>query len=386
MKIPKIYYIGLIISLLLLCLIEQNKRQELDWSTTYSSRDKIPYGTHVLYDMVTQGHWGDSLSRTNESFYTISITDTISAYNLVYIAQDIQFDFESNKQLLHHVSKGNQVLLVASRMPKKLMAKFGLEIKTHTLPSDNNTFQINSQVSFTDTIKVNKILANYKSISWGDTTKNVKALGTQNERTNFVAISHGKGQLYIHVNPQPFSNYYLLKDLSFDYINEIFALLSDAPLIWDDYMNNGSRSSTSELRYILQFDAIRFAFKILWLMLLLYLGLSWRRQQRAIPIIEAPRNNSVDFIATLTNLYLSNINHGMIASYRIRSFKRKITKRYGIHWNKSPEIVKQQLLVKCKIEDAQADKLISIIYKTDIKKIDQNTLIEINHTLDEYTS
>lgn len=384
MQIPKKYYIWLSIGLLLLVTFEFFKKQELDWRPTFSSFDQIPYGTEVAYKLAANGKWQDKIQQSNQTFYEFNLNDSSNA-TFIYIAKQISFDEESYKKLLAHVEKGNTAFIVSNNGINDLWKTFNIAINYKRATEDSLNLKLNDNTLFTYKKIKNKEFREYPYFKWGDSITNIQVLGKQNELINFINIQHGKGNLLLHLNPYAFTNYYLIQGKSFDYLNRVFTMLPNKPIVWDDYMNYGHRKPPSEMRVILSSLPMRIAYYFLVIILLLYIALAWRRKQRVIPVINPLKNSSIEFIDTLTNLYLSNKNNGIIAQYLIRNFRIKMNRKYFIHWNKPTLQIKQQLINKSGKSEQQVEQLLQKLNISQEKKsISQTELIELNRIIHEF--
>lgn len=385
MQIPRKYYIWLSFGLLLLITFEFFKKQELDWRPTFSSYDKIPYGTEVAYKLAGNGNWKNKIQRSNNTFYEYTSNDS-SENTFIYIAKQISFDKESYKRLLTFVEKGNTIFIASNNGINDLWKNFNVAINYKRVTEDSLTLKVGENTRFTYKKINNKSFNEYPYFKWEDSITNIKALGQQNKLINFINIKHGQGNILLHLNPYAFTNYYLIQDKSFDYVNEVFAMLPSKPIVWDDYMNYGHRKPPSEMRVVLSSLPMRMAYYILVVILLLYMALAWRRKQRVIPVINPLKNNSIEFIDTLTNLYLSNKNNSIIAQYLIRNFRIKMNRKYFIHWNKPTLVIKQQLISKSGKSEHEVEKLMQKLNISQEKKsISQTELIELNKTIQEFT-
>jgi len=62
-------YIILVIGIALLTYAELTKPKPLDWSTTFSKDDKIPYGANVLFNLLQDIFPKDAVIVKTESVY-----------------------------------------------------------------------------------------------------------------------------------------------------------------------------------------------------------------------------------------------------------------------------------------------------------------------------
>lgn len=142
-----------------------------------------------------------------------------------------------------------------------------------------------------------------------------------------LRIPHGKGYLHLCTVPLAFTNYYLLKDEGRGFMQAAFNLLPDRPVLWDEYYKAGRTGSTSPLRYILGQPALHWAYWTVIGLLLLTILVFARRRQRAIPVVEAPRNTSRDFADTIGRLYYFRGDHADLARKISAQFKEEVRRK-----------------------------------------------------------
>jgi hypothetical protein len=70
------------------------------------------------------------------------------------------------------------------------------------------------------------------------------------------------------------------------------------------FLESNSKSSQFLLRFILSNPALKYAWWVLLGGLALFIFFNAKRKQRIVPIVEPLKNNSVDFVKSIGNLYL----------------------------------------------------------------------------------
>jgi hypothetical protein len=385
MTIPKKYYIWLGIGLLLMIFVEFTKDQEINWNYTYSVRDEIPFGSHILYNLLNNGAWKDSIEISNQSFYERYQNDS-THYSCIFYANNIDFDNESLSKLVNHIAKGNVAFFIGNHFSENLLDTFNLTKEYRLLQTKGDSISIPSEkVTFIDS--TGKFF-NHKwrlNLTYEDSALQIKPMGFQNTYPNFVSVHMGKGTAYFHCFPNAFSNYYLINDISFAYANKVISYIPNGKIVWDDFMNYGYRKPPSEMRIFLSSLPMRTGYQILTFVLLLNLIFAWRRKQRIIPVIEPIKNSTHEFIQILTNLYLSNKNNNIIANYLIRSFQIKTKEKYLINWNKSTHHIVDHLAHKSGKPLLEVKSILTQCAKYENRKhISQNELIQLNKTIENF--
>src|SRR5690606_10183509 len=122
---------------------------------------------------------------------------------------------------------------------------------------------------------------------------------------NFIKVKHGKGVVFLHLEPEVFTNYYLLQKETFPVVYHSLQYLGDRQIVWYDGRSH-IKQETTPLRFILSDRALSSAWYLLLIALLFYLIFKSKREQRAVPIVEPEPNLSIAFAKTIGSLYYEN--------------------------------------------------------------------------------
>ena len=103
-------------------MIEIYRPKPLDWTRTFANKDKIPFGTELVYRLLSEQSKNQSINSVRIPVYN-QLTDgklpALSTYILVNNYCEI--DKNDTEQLINYASKGNTVFIAANGFPKKLM-------------------------------------------------------------------------------------------------------------------------------------------------------------------------------------------------------------------------------------------------------------------------
>lgn len=170
----------------------------------------------------------------------------------------------------------------------------------------------------------------------------VKIIGYGNNgQPNFIQLKKGEGNLYIHLSPMAFSNYFLLYRNNIEYFEKIFSLLpAGTPLvIWDEYFGSLSRDRSNNQGWfnaIMKNSYFRAGILTALLLILLYTLTEMRRRQRVIPVIKKPTNDFLDFVKTMGLLYYERGDHNNLAQKLSAYFMEHVRNRYKL-FSKDPD-------------------------------------------------
>lgn len=333
------YYIILFVVFSILVYVEYNKPKPIDWSQTFSSTDKIPYGTFVLREELKAAFPEKEIKENNRSYFQL-FKEEIEAPILV-INNEFSPSELDLKLLLNHVDKGYDLFIAATYFSTEFADTLGFE----------RSFNVKS-ILFSDSISelhfTNKKLAGEKYIYKKAITNSIfttldtlrtTILGKSRRGTNFVKIKHGKGNVFIHLEPMVFTNYNLLTEKNFQYAFKALSYLPYGEIIWDEYYKIGSGGGSSSgvgktpMYFILENPPLRYAWYILLLGMIIYILFEGKRLQRIIPVINPPKNTSLEFIETIGKLYFHRASHKDLAEKKFKYFADYLRTNYNLKSN-----------------------------------------------------
>lgn len=389
MKVPRKYYLFLLVGIILLIILEYFKPQPVNWSRTFSSKHEIPFGTEAIYRMLKSVFPGQHIDRSQTSFYTLE-EDHLNDVLIIGIANSITYDPPSLNKLLRNIEGGNDLFLSAYEIESKLLDTLGLKMNEKSLnwqrePKTLRAYDIKTRIDTISKLPVLRSMSSLKIIR--DSLFSKVRLGYMEDSLNFVRIKVGSGNIFIHTEPLAFSNYYFLKGDTYEYSEAIFKHMPNRNILWDHYHNANLLHNQTPLKIILQSTPLRYSYYTLIVLMVLYILLAGRREQRPIPILEKPANTSVDFIQTISNLYLNSKNHKAIALHRIHSFKNYLKDHFFVNWKLPQNEIIKKLGKKSGIGEKSVSELLDYISFIENKKqVTQKELIHLNKLIENFTN
>jgi len=416
MKDKKIKRYVILIALLFvgLVFVEMNRKEPLDWNPTFINSDKNPYGTYICYDLLKDVFpksqiWESRYPITNEleyvdedgnSYYERSEEDPLYK-NTSYIF--ISRNFDTNpmnyygasapgvdkldvNNLLSFVEEGNNAFIAAERMSGILLDTLKLKIETEWSSTDS-IYVFNDlrqkEYAFRGVQRGQHYIVRKDSCKLEMRTL---AYSKKLNRDIFVKIKHGKGYIYLHSMPTAFTNVELLKLHKYDFA---FACLSYLPkndnIIWDEYLKQGRVGEYSSFRVIWNHPALLYAYFILLFGGLIFMLFRAKRMQRIIPVVEPPKNTSVEFLNTISNLYYKKQAYTSIVEKRHSYFLEMVRSRYYLSTENINEEFMQNLSLKSGVD---ADIIKSIFDLRDYVRhqyyVSNDSLLKYNNKLEEF--
>lgn len=361
MKLRNIAIIGLLVALsLIYTWYEANRLQPLDWSDTYSPKDKIPYGTYVVYhslsELFPESEVYTSRLSINEA---LDLPEVENAATYVYIERYFNPDPVEMDRLLSWTEEGRDLFIAAEGMADTLLSLLSLEVETDyrkektllTFPgAERKTYSFNTGFS------------NYfipgESFR-GDT------LGVREHegRPDFLRIPYGEGQIWLNLNPRAFTNRWALDSTNGDYYYRALSWLpaKGQTLVWDAYKTLGRPGEQTPLRVVLRYPALRLALYLLLAYGMLYLFFRAKREQRPIPVVSPPENRMLGFISMLSSLFYKQQEHSAIALKQIDFFLGEVRAKYYIPTDRLDEQFVRLLSERSGVEQHKTEELVHLI-------------------------
>jgi hypothetical protein len=158
-----------------------------------------------------------------------------------------------------------------------------------------------------------------------------------------------------------------------------------APVWWDEYQKQGREEADSVFRVLLEHEALRWAYYIALAGLVLFVFFEGKRTQRIIPVLESPRNTTLEFVQVVGNLYFNFQDHKIIAEKKIHYFMEYLRQHF---YAASPELdAPFRELVAAKTGLALEEITLLCCLIGDIRaatKISEKQLIALNRQLEDF--
>ncbi|MGB3005674.1 MAG: hypothetical protein WBC06_04130 [Chitinophagaceae bacterium] len=378
---------------------DDNRR--MDERITLRKRDKIPYGTYVAYNNLKYlfpdaaiytnkkepGYW-DSLNTYDSDQAFVAITDRFSPYD------------DQIQRMITFARKGNDVFVstryIAASVDRILgcsSSSFDLSIVTAAdMPQE---MQISlKQPPFSDNVSYKypgkTFLTYFTSVDTVTTT----ILGVdEKKRPNFIHLKAGKGNIFIHLEPLAFCNFFLLHKQNISYYNKALSVINPAvkKIIWDEYFlsqrgdNEKDKEKKGWLSVLSRFPGLKAALLTALFLLLLYVLMEMRRKQRIIPVVNKPKNDSLDFVKTIGRLYYDKGDHKNLCRKMAAYFLEHIRTRYKLPTGILDDEFIKLLQFKSGAGEDEIRRIVSFIKNIDEAKIiNDKQLYEFHKQLDSF--
>ncbi len=350
MNFKKTYLFSLLaVSLLLTaCLGDlKSKRRIPSLVETFSKNDKKPFGANIAYRQLEAMYYRNTIRNKKQGFTKTwrDINDTSSLY--ICIAPALHVNEEEIEAMMEYIAAGNELFISAGYIDPQLLTKIKCNEMYHGTSAEEMFSYMKS--TFSNSIPDPKLLYSYyylpfKNYFFNLDSSNTRAIGyNEDKRPNAIVYFHGKGKLFLHCDPRAFSNYFLLQDKNYEYLQNALAFTKTVPehLYWDDYYyklwyrkkGKNDEKSFSTFSEIMKYPSLVYAFWISLALLLLYILFGGKRLQRIIEQLKPNENTTVTFTETIGRLYLQKKDNKNIADKMITYFNEYIRNKYFLNTN-----------------------------------------------------
>ncbi|RIY12176.1 hypothetical protein D0T11_05910 [Hymenobacter rubripertinctus] len=357
--------------------VEYFRPQPTNWRPTFINRDKIPYGTYVLFDQLPALFPGQLISTVRLPIASqllpglspdaaLDAAEQFSAAELapdstlaqppalpalrpdpgtyVFINDYFNCSRLDRDALLRYLSRGNAAFIAAEHITDVLLDSLGLDVRPAQEldsllelrrawrgPVSNQTTRVtlvNPPAGAQRTYRLPATEVPAYFVAHQGSRATVLARDAR-RRPVLVRVPVGRGSLLLSTTPAAFSNLLLLRPATAGFA---FATLSGLPVgrpvFWDEYQKQGPLGEQSLLRVLRQHVALRWALVAALVGAGLFALFEARRRQRVIPILKPLPNTTLLFTRTVAGLYRQGSNHAPIAEKKIGLFQEYLRTRY----------------------------------------------------------
>lgn len=395
-KLQKIFLFGFLLVLAALVYVEASKPQPINWFPSYNREDKIPLGTFVLHNLM-QESFQENFKETDIPPFEF-LQDSTHTGSYVFINDEINFDKTEMDSLFDWAAKGNTIFVSANYFGEKLLDTLNLKMKTAVSIKKIGTQPlvklVNKNIASDKVFHIKKDFP-VRYFSKIDTTSQtvlgisgayIDTLKIEEPQINFIKIPMGKGFIYLHSQPETFSNFFLLSGGDSEYTSQLLSYLNDGkPLYWDNYYKSGKHIDISPLRVLLNNKYFKWAYYFVLIGVLLFVIFEGRRKQRSIPIVEPLKNKTYEYTRTIAGMYLDKKENHLIAQKQITLFLEFIRTRLRVPTEKINERFYKTVAERSGNTHEDTLKLFTFIEKVnDQKNTSKEELLKLYQEIKEY--
>ena len=380
MKHTQTYFllIPVVAILLMACMGDSKSKKIPSLAETFSKNDKKPFGANIAYRQLATMLPDNEVIDKKQPFTKTweNISDTAAFY--VCITSKLFVNDEEVDAMMEYISAGNNLFISAGYIDETLLKRIGCNEKYSAVAIEEIAGNMN-KTAVSTLVKPNEAYAYYyfpfSNYFFNLDSSTTKAIGyNMAGQPNEIVYFLGNGKLFLHCEPRALSNYFLLKESNYKYMQHALAFTQTAPqhVYWDDYyskLRNRKRGKNDEKSFsafseIMKYPPLQYAFWLSLILLLLYIRFGGKRVQRVIEQLKPNENTTVTFTETIGRLYLQKKDNKNIADKMITYFNEYIRNTYFLNTNHINDDFIVVLTRKSGVEKNRVDTLYRTIIAT----------------------
>ncbi|MBO9676207.1 MAG: DUF4350 domain-containing protein [Sphingobacteriaceae bacterium] len=384
MKGYKTYLIIGSILVIFYLVAQYNKPTPTNWAPTYAIKDKIPYGTYILYHRIRDILPNASVQQSKTAIYNTLKAKNFNKTAYLIIAQKAEISKTDFDQLVNYMRAGNDVFIASYDLGKiekklKLQAASAMSAEGNTLNFTNPNLKTEANYGFERGIGsqyYNKL----------DTNK-ATVLGVNGSgKPNFIRYSYGKGYLYLIAEPGFYTNINLLNKYGAEYAAKTLSYLQgNTQVIFDEYFARQENATTDVLRVFFKHPELKFAYYLGIFSLIIFVLYEIKRRQRIIPIADPLTNSSLAFVNVVGSVYYNERNNLDLALKKINYFMEHLRSRYYLKTNDIDSGFAQLLMEKTGINETLSKTLTNHFIQTPkMDNLSDTQLINLNESIEQF--
>ncbi len=385
------YILYLSIAFGLFLIVKLTGPKQFNWTPTYASEDKNPFGAYVLGELLPELFKGKKLDISNQTMYELK--DSLkSGENVIILTHSFNSEKEDTKVLLDHAEKGATIFIGAQSFYGKLADT--LKLLTFDYLFRNSLYEKRKDTSYVKFVNpkldsshhfVFKRDNIHNYFGKFDSTRTTVVAENDFHQPVIIRVTWGKGNFILNCIPLAFTNIYALSGDANEFIATSFSYLPQTNSHWTEFYSIGRMESSTPLRFILTREPLAWAYYISIISLLLFMIFESKRKQRIIPVIKPLENTSLEFVGTIGNLYYQRSDHKNIAEKKILFFLDQIRTRYLLSQTTAGENFISLLAKKAGKGEEQVKRLFDAIARIQKQTtIAEEELIELNTQMEKF--
>jgi len=378
------YYIFIALILITIIIVELEKPKPIDWRFTLEQKDKIPYGTYVLFNTINDIFNEKQIVINNKTTWELSKEQDESLKNYIYIAETFEIDKSETLTLLDLAEKGNNIFISSRRFAGLFADTLKFAVSYAFFNDSISKLNFYNKKLKRSIPYVYKKSASFNFFNSLDTT-NCEILAYDKEKNViFFRQAFGKGFFYVSTVPEVFTNYAMITEKNYEFAYKMLSYLPVRNTIWDEYYKPFRKEKKSSLSFLLGERSLKTAYYMLLFTILLFVIFSAKRKQRIIPIIKPHKNKTTEFVHTISGLYYKSKNHKDIALKRFRYLNNFLQNKYNINLSDKEGVNIEKTALKTGTDSDLLKKLLFDHSKiTKLETISEQLLIRFNKLIED---
>lgn len=358
---------------------------------TLRRSDKNPYGCYLVYNSLPDLFKGSTIKVNKKSAYDLTQeADTTGKTAFILVSKYFEAGNYDMEYMVDFARSGNDVFLCASQWDSEALLELNLAMSGNfsddfadafsDLPLDTITTSLLPPVYGPQQAYHYTGRAFSCYISSYDSGYAERLGNEDGTKVNFIRLRVGKGNMFIHTEPACFTNLFMVTDGNYQYVEQALSSLNGnyKEVLWDEYYQSkrteehesAGDGKGSMLGSLLSVPPFRNAFWLLLGLALLYTLFEIKRKQRLLPVLEKPKNESLDFAKTMGRLYYEKGDNLNLSNKMSMYFLDYVRNRFKMSTSVLDDAFEQKLVARSGADAVIVNRIIlflrSLPQKTDL--------------------
>jgi hypothetical protein len=329
-------YLGFIVGLVVLYFVLLYfMPRKFSWTVSFYHNDKEPFGAYVLKTLVDDVGT-ELLETSNQTLYEIRYLET---QNLLVICNYFNITDAEKETLFELAASGKNILVAANNIDTLVTNEIGVEMNQpdFRVMVENMWGKDSIGIRFTSndpekTYWLPRQLLTQYFTGYDDSNSDVLAENIDGKAV-FIKCRYGNGYIFLCSTPMVFTNFSMLKNDNYEFVSGMLSNFMQDQTLWTSYYQLGRMEAQSPLRYLLSEPSLKWAFYLTLISIIIFMFFEARRRQRVIPVIEPLKNDTLDFVKTISRLYYLKKDHKQLATKMTLHFMDHLKQKWLIDVN-----------------------------------------------------
>lgn len=318
-----------------------------NWNRQFQPQEKDPYGLY-LFDLLTVEHLdkGKYLYLDDALEFDSLINKQTTPKTYLFVGNRFGIDNFEIDTIMQRVAEGSDFFLsfweITDNIVKRVMrgVQSTFEYEDHV-----NVYADSARYQMIYLYQNDTVATEWRLFALDDTLR-CTTLSSFMEMTNFVRIPVGKGNIYLHSNPEMFFNYQLKRADGFAYTQFVLSHIKKDQDVYsleigrlsdnygnydvDDQSGAEGKLDDSYFQDIFSNKSLLSALMLSILGLFLFVLFRSRRMRPVVPYLPPKKNMTMAFAETITSIYFAKRNPYGLLQVQRRNFYTMVHKHFFV--------------------------------------------------------
>jgi len=345
-----------------------------NWKKKYGLKNKNPFGLFVFQELAfADAKFMEFNAYSNYKFFDSVVGVDSSLF--MFIGKNFTLTEEENEKIMASVFEGNELFISVETLPDNIVEQFFLSnpilyftgtVATHTIDGNKYDFYY---IFENDTVKGFWEFFNQEALD--NDVELLTMIGKHG--SGFIQIKYGSGNIFIHLNPNVFTNHHLLTIEGKEYLKDVLQVLNQPKIQWFSFVQyepilynpnedlGSVQANPSLLIEIFKHPAFRWGFILAVFGVILYLFFRSKRRRPVVPAYIQSKNTGFSYVDTLAGIYYSKKQPNKILNIMRQNLYHAIYNKFYIDMSHRED----------------NDNILSLSKKADISQEEINYLFKI---------